>query len=58
MNQIMSKNNITIIIINIMIPAVRLEPSYILDVSRNGLSVPLTSWWSRLMTIQSYTKSK
>mmetsp|Transcript_67320 Transcript_67320/g.158797 ORF Transcript_67320/g.158797 Transcript_67320/m.158797 type:complete len:217 (-) Transcript_67320:1572-2222(-) len=28
--------------------AVNLEPSSTLDVSLNGLSVPLTSWWSRL----------
>ena len=26
------------------------DPSYTLDVSRYGLSVPLTSWWSRLTT--------
>ena len=31
-------------------PAQKAEPSYTLEVSLNGLSVPLTSWWSLLMT--------
>ena len=26
------------------------DPSIMLDVSRKGLSVPLTSWWSLLIT--------
>lgn len=31
-------------------PAQKAEPSQMLEVSLNGLSVPLTSWWSRLRT--------
>lgn len=32
------------------IPAQKADPSYTLEVSLKGLSVPLTSWWSLLIT--------
>lgn len=35
-------------------PAQNAEPSYMFEVSLNGLSVPLTSWWSLLITTGPY----
>ena len=37
------------------LPAVKADPSLMLEVSLKGLSVPLTSWWSRLMTMGALT---
>lgn len=38
------------------VPAQKTEPSYTLEVSLKGLSVPLTSWWSLLITTGAWTR--